>query len=100
MKQKITRLVLGIATILISVVFVFYLMQNVLKIYEVRVLKWLPILATFIGFYFAGMLTKNLHIKYLGYLLISLLIFIPVNFFYFPLLFFILFTAVWALALT
>lgn len=99
MKQKITRLVLGIATVLIAVVCIFYLLQNVLKIYEVRVLKWLPILSTFVGFYLAGKLTKNLRIKYLAYLLPALLIFIPVNFFYLPFLFILLFTAVWALAL-
>lgn len=99
MKQKITRLVLGIAIVIISTICIFYLMQNVLKILEVRVLKWLPILSTFVGFYLAGKLTKNLRIKDLAYLFLALLIFIPVNFFYFPFLLILIFTAVWALVL-
>jgi thiol-disulfide isomerase/thioredoxin len=78
----------------------FYTGQEVLRIHEVTLLKWIPMLSTFIGFYFAGVITKNIKLKYVGILLFTLLIFIPVRYFYFPFIIYLLFFAIWGIILS
>lgn len=99
MIKHISRITIGIGVIVFSVVCIFFLFRRVLNIYDAPVLRWIPILSTFIGFYFAGYITKEIKFKYVALLLLSLLVFIPVRFFYFPLIIFLLFFAILALAL-
>lgn len=99
-KNTTIRIVLGILTVLVSVVLIIYLAPRLSSIHELRSLKWFPILTAFIGFYIAGLTTKELNIKQLALLLLALLIFIPVRYFYFPLILYLFFTAIWALVLS
>ena len=100
MKNNTIRIALGILTILASVIFVVYFAPRLSRIYDLRSLKWFPVLTAFIGFYIAGLTTKKLNLKQLVFLLFALLIFIPIKYFYFPLILYLFFTAVWALVLS
>lgn len=100
MKKNIIKIILGILTIIISVATVFYLSQEILKIHEVTILKWIPMISSFIGFFLAGIITKNIKLKYVGILLFTLLIFIPVRYFYFPFIIYLLFFAIWGIILS
>lgn len=100
MKKNIIKIILGILTIIISVVIVFYLSQEILKIHEVTIIKWIPMFSTFIGFFLAGIITKNVKIQYVGILLLTLLIFIPVRYFYFPFIIYLLFFGIWGIILS
>lgn len=100
MKNNSIRIVFGILTVLISVVCVIYFAPRLSRVYDLRSLKWFPLLTAFIGFYIAGLTTKKLNLKQLAFLLFALLIFIPVRYFYFPLLLYLFFTAIWALLLS
>tara|TARA_R110002051_G_scaffold325205_1_gene426316 strand:- start:179 stop:1102 length:924 start_codon:yes stop_codon:yes gene_type:complete len=100
MKKNIIKVILGILVIIISVAIVFYLSQETLRIHKVTTLKWIPMLSTFIGFYFAGIITKKLKLKYVGILLFTLLIFIPVRYFYFPFIIYLLFFAICGIILS
>lgn len=84
MKFTIIRIILGLVFILFAIISFFEICESVFKIYDVFGLYWVPILATFIGFYGAGLITKKIKIGYTTLLLLALLIFIPVNFFSFP----------------
>jgi thiol-disulfide isomerase/thioredoxin len=100
MKKNIIKIILGILTIIISVVIVFYLSQEILRIHEVTIIKWIPMFSTFIGFFLAGIITKNVKIQYVGILLLTLLIFIPVRYFYFPFVIYLLSFAIWGIILS
>lgn len=100
MKKNIIKVILGILTIIITVGIIFYSSQEILKIHEVTILKWIPMFSTFIGFFLAGIITKNIKLKYVGILLLTLLIFIPVRYFYFPFIIYLLFFAIWGIILS
>ena len=100
MKNNTIRIALGILTVLVSVVLIIYFAPRLSNIHELRSLKWFPVITAFIGFYLAGLTTKWLNIKQLAFLLLALLIFIPVRYFYFPLLLYLFFTAIWAIVLS
>lgn len=100
MKENKTRVAVGVLTVLISVVCVIYFAPRLSRVYDLRSLKWFPVLTAFIGFYIAGLTTKKLNLKQLTFLLFALLIFIPIKYFYFPLILYLLFTAIWALSLS
>lgn len=99
MKETSIRIISGIVIILSSIFIVFFGLEY-LNIYEVINLKWFPILSAFIGFYFAGLVTKKVRLKFIGVLFLALLIFIPFRYFYFPMIIILLFFAFWALAIS
>lgn len=99
MKKNPLRIILGILIIITSIVSIFYFSFFALNIHEVTILKWLPLISTFVGFYYAGLMTRKVNIKYLFFLFFSFIIFIPFAFFYFPLIIYLLFFAIWALSL-
>ena len=99
MKKSIFRVLLGIITILISIIAVLYICKEVLKIHQVSLVQWVPILASFIGFYFAGVFTKKIEPKFIFLLFFGLLVFIPLRVFYFPLIIYVLFFSFLALLL-
>ena len=100
MKNIIIKVVLGILTIIITLIIVLFICQEILKIREVTILQWIPMISTFIGFFLAGIITKNIKLKYVGILLFTLLIFIPIRFFYFPLIIYLLFFSIWGIILS
>lgn len=99
MKRNIARITIGIGGIIFSVICIFFLFRKALNIYDAPILRWIPVLATFIGFYFSGFITKEIRFKYVAFLLFALLIFIPLRFFYFPFIICLLFFAILALSL-
>lgn len=94
MKKNIFKIILSIITIITSIVFCFYIFQDVMKIYDMILLKWVPMITTFIGFYLAGIITKKIKLKYVWGLLFCLLIFLLIRLFYFPLVAFLVFFAI------
>jgi len=54
MKENKTRVAVGVLTVLISVVCVIYFAPRLSRVYDLRSLKWFPVLTAFIGFYIAG----------------------------------------------
>lgn len=100
MRRNNTRIAFGILTVIVSVLCIIYFAPRLSNIYDLRSLKWFPVLTAFIGFYIAGVLSKMLNIKQLAFLLVALLIFIPIKYFYFPLILYLLFTSIWALILS
>jgi len=82
--RSILKLILGNFIILASIFLLFKAADNLLHFYEPYILKWLYFLGTFIGFYFAGRLTKNENISVVLGLFISLVFYkYQTSFFYF-----------------
>lgn len=99
MKKYIVRLTVGMAILVFSIICITYISRRVLNLYEAALLRWVPILSTFIAFYLAGFITKEVKLSYISLLFLGLLIFIPLQFFYFPFLIYLLFFAALGLLL-
>lgn len=93
MKKTVLKLIVGLLCIMLSIIAILFSSRYVFNIHEPSLLKWIPILATFISFYLAGLTARNTDYRYLGILFLSLLIFIPLNLFYFPYLLYLVFFA-------
>ncbi len=75
-------------------ILIIILFTEVIKIMNLQVLKWFPLLMCFIGFYLAGLINRKTKLILTPILLISLIIYIPLDKFYFPyFLFIILFSS-------
>ena len=87
MKKSLTiilKLILGILAFVLTLITLQYLLEDIVKIHNLLILKWFSILACFTGFYFSGLVTKNLSLKYIPILTIQFLPFYFLNKFYFP----------------
>ena len=93
MKKIVLRLIVGLLCIMLSTIGILFSSRYIFNIHEPSLLKWIPLLATFIGFYLAGLITRNMDYRYLGILFLSFLIFIPLDLFYFPNLLYLVFFA-------
>lgn len=82
---------LGILTIIATTILIIFLFTEAIKIKNAQVLKWLPLLLCFIGFYLAGLVNRKTKLALTPFLLISLVVFIPLELLYFPFLFLIIF---------
>src|SRR5699024_11500701 len=99
MKNNSIKIVLGIVTALLSIGLIIFFAPRLSGIYDLRTLKWFPMFSAFLGFYLAGWVTRDTSKKLLAALLLVLLVYIPIRYFYFPMLFYFVFAAIWALAL-
>lgn len=86
MKKIGLKIIIGIFTssIIIGLLFYWFLFVNPLKIYEANTLKWIPILITIISIYVSGRINKDTPIKFLPLLFIPFILFKPFNFLFFP----------------
>lgn len=99
MKSNSIKIVLGIVTALLSIGLIIFFAPRLSGIHDLRTLKWFPMFSAFLGFYLAGWVTRDTSKKLLAALLLVLLVYIPIRYFYFPMLFYLVFAAIWALAL-
>jgi len=79
---------------------VIYLASNVIQIYEYTQLKWVALLICSTGFYISGLINSKTSLKTIPLSYISLLLFIPLRSFYFPLIYFLFLFATISLLLT
>ena len=86
MKKTVLKIILGIITssIIMGLIFYFFLFLNPLRIYEVNTLKWIPILIAIISLYVSGRINKETPTKFLPFLFLPFTIFKLFNFAYFP----------------
>lgn len=96
----ISKIILGILAISIPFKAVIYLAGDVIEIYEYTQLKWVALLICAIGFYISGLINSKTSLKIIPLLYVSLLLFIPLRCFYFPLIYFLCLFATISLLLT
>lgn len=96
----ISKIALGILFIIIPFKIIAYLFSNVILIQDYTLLKWVALLICFLGFYISGLINRKTPLKFIPLLYISLLLFIPIGCFYFPLIYFLFLFATISLLLT
>lgn len=96
----ISKIILGIISIIIPFIALVYPADRFLQIYEYDQLKWFALLICILGFYISGLINRKTPLKLISLLYISLLIFIPMRCFYFPLIYFLVLFATISLLLT
>ncbi|MCH7411734.1 TlpA family protein disulfide reductase [Belliella sp. DSM 111904] len=84
MKKPFFRLLIGILVIIVLTILNILLFDKVFKVMNLKVLKWFPLFMCFMGFYMAGLINRETKIFLTPLLLISLVIYIPLELFYFP----------------
>lgn len=82
--KTILKLFLGILSIIATTILIVLLFSVVIEVKNLQVLKWLPLLISFIGFYLAGLINRTIKLALTPFLLIALIVFIPLKLFYFP----------------
>lgn len=98
--KTISKIILGIFAIGITTILVYYLFADVVKVHEFILKKWFPLLSCFIGFYIAGRINEKTKLVFLLCLYLSLLIFIPFRYFYFPYFFLVILFSSFGLIVT
>ncbi|MFV9552555.1 TlpA family protein disulfide reductase [Algibacter sp. PT7-4] len=96
----ISKIILGILSIILPLIIIVHLSTNVIRIYEYTQLKWIALLICALGFYISGLINRKTPLKLIPFLYISLLIFIPMRCSYFPLIYFLFLFATISLLLT
>ncbi|MFS4455829.1 TlpA family protein disulfide reductase [Maribacter sp. 2304DJ31-5] len=103
MKKKlitISKIILGILSIIIPFIALVYPADKIIQIHQYDQLKWFALLICLLGFYISGLINRKTPLKYIPLLYISLLLFIPMRCFYFPLIYFLFLFASISLLLT
>lgn len=98
--KTILRLFLGILSIAVTALLIVLLFTEVIKIKNLAILKWVSLLICFIGFYLAGLINRNTKLALTLFLFLALIIFIPLEQFYFPVLFLIVLFSALSLIIT
>jgi len=80
--------------------FYAFLFANPLHIYQVNILKWIPILICFLALFASGKINEETPVKYLPFLFIPFVVFDLFNFFYFPFIIVLAITGVLALLIS
>ncbi|MQP23511.1 redoxin family protein [Flavobacterium sp. LMO8] len=96
----ISKIILGILSIILPFIIIVYILTNFIRIYNYDQLKWIALLICTLGFYISGLINRKTSLKLIPFLYISLLIFIPMRCFYFPLIYFLILFATISLLLT
>jgi len=96
----ISKIILGILSIIIPFKVIAYLLSNVIRIHNYTQLKWVALLICLLGFYISGLINRKTPLKLIPLLYISLLLFIPIGYFYFPLIYLLVLFATISLLLT
>lgn len=96
----ILKLVAGIVSIIIPLIIFLFLGDNLIIIHNYDRLKWVALMVCGIGFYISGLINRKTPLKFIPFLYISLLLFIPLRYFYFPLIGFLILFATISLSIT
>jgi len=96
----IFKIIVGIVSIIIPFKIIANLLNYVIQIHEYSQLKWISLLICLLGFYISGLINRKTPLKLIPFLYISLLLFIPMRSFYFPLIYFLVLFATISLLLT
>ncbi|SEM13347.1 Thiol-disulfide isomerase or thioredoxin [Aquimarina amphilecti] len=99
-KKYIFRILLGILVFVALVVGSMFLLLETQIIYHFSALNWIPILICSIGMYVSGIINKNTPVKLLPFLGVSLIVFQPFRFLYFPFVLILLFFVIGSLVLS
>jgi thiol-disulfide isomerase/thioredoxin len=101
-KKIISRISIGIlsSVAIMAAGFYFFLFANPLHLYQVNLLKWVPILLCFLALFASGKINKETPVKYLPLLFIPFIIFDLFNFFYFPFIIVLAITGIAALLIS
>ncbi|WP_108805379.1 TlpA disulfide reductase family protein [Aquimarina sp. Aq107] len=99
-KKSIVRILLGILVFVVLVISSMFLLLETQIIYRFSTLNWIPILICSIGMYVSGIINKNTSVKLLPFLGISLIVFQPFRFLYFPFVLVLLFFGMGSLVLS
>ncbi|WP_203968919.1 TlpA family protein disulfide reductase [Capnocytophaga stomatis] len=97
--EDFRRLALGIL-VCVAIFGGIFMLARFLQIHQIRTLKWIPILMTCVGFYFAARINRKTKLPALLLLLVGLFAFVPLRFFYIPFVFVLILCAVLALLLS
>ncbi len=96
----ISKIVLGILSIIIPFIALVYPADKIIQIHQYDQLKWFALLICLLGFYISGLINRKTPLKYIPFLYTSLLLFIPMRCFYFPLIYFLVLFATISLLIT
>lgn len=86
MKKSVLRIILGIlsSSIVMALLFYFFIFLNPFNIYESNTLKWIPILIAIISLYISGWINRDTRVQFLPILFLPFIIFNLFNYTYFP----------------
>lgn len=96
----ILKIVAGIGSIFIPLMIFLFLGDNLIIIHDYGRLKWVALIICAIGFYISGLINRKTPLKFIPFLYISLLLFYPLRYFYFPLIAFLILFATISLFIT
>lgn len=96
----IFKIILGILSIIIPFIMFVFLAEKVVYIHDYTLLKWVALFICAIGFYISGIINKKTPLKFIPFLFLSLLFFIPLRYFYFPIIIFLFLFASISLLIT
>ncbi|MBK6265662.1 TlpA family protein disulfide reductase [Marivirga sp. S37H4] len=102
MLKNLARIIAGIASsiIIMGLLFYFFLFSNPLAIYEVNMLKWVPIFICIIALLVSGWINRKTPAKLLPLLFIPFVIFHLFNFAYFPFILILVLVGILTLIIT
>lgn len=95
--QAALRVLLGLVIIVLSFIVVVFIGTES-PVHDFALLKWVPVLIVIIGYGLAGWVTRRVPLAWLLLLLTGLLVFMPMDFFYFPFLIVLMAVALFMLA--
>jgi len=96
----VSKIILRILSIIIPFKILVYLVTDVIQIHNYSQLKWFVLLICSLGFYISGLINKTTSLKFIPFLYTTLLLFIPLRSFYFPLIMYLFLFATISLLLT
>ena len=96
----VSKIIFGILSIAIPFKGIVYILDSIIPVYEYTQLKWIALLICSLGFYISGLINHKTPLKLIPLLYISLLLFIPLRSFYFPLIYFLFLFATISLLLS
>jgi thiol-disulfide isomerase/thioredoxin len=103
MKTVITtifKIIAGILSILIPLIFVTYIAENFIYIHNYSILRWVQLLIIATGFYISGLINSKTPLRWIPLLYISLLVCVPMRSIYFPFFIFVVLFATISLFIT
>lgn len=83
--KTISRLFLGVLSIIAVSILIVLLFTEVIEIKNLGVLTWFPLLTCFFSFYLAGLINRKTKLALTLFLFLALIVFIPLKLLYFPL---------------
>lgn len=102
MKKTALRIFLGIlsSSIVMALLFYFFIFLNAFRVYESHTLKWIPILIAVISIYISGWINRDTKVILLPILFLPFIIFSLFNYTYFPFILILIIVGILILVIT